>query len=253
MAIGYIPHELMVDARAKGNHLLVYAALESFCDKDQRECWPARETLAARARLHPSTASRALADLIRWKYVDRMRWTNGNLKSRNRYRLRCASGAHRKTQEGKTNVLLGDHGTSPESTNNVLSEHVVKRRRPFKASEGLNPPIPPAGGKPRKRGKTISVNPPSVEEIAEVMTDYATHKALRVDVADAAEEMHLHYTANGWRVGGKTPMKDWRAAAQGWLRKGMQWGKPWANSKPKPDAQDKMMAGDDDYWLGRGR
>lgn len=27
-----------------------------------------------------------------------------------------------------------------------------------------------------------------------------------------------HFAANGWRVGGKSPMKDWKAAARNWMR-----------------------------------
>ncbi len=28
-----------------------------------------------------------------------------------------------------------------------------------------------------------------------------------------------YFTSNGWRIGGKTPMKDWRAAARNWVRR----------------------------------
>ena len=28
-----------------------------------------------------------------------------------------------------------------------------------------------------------------------------------------------HYASNGWRVSGKTPMADWRAAFRGWMRR----------------------------------
>lgn len=32
-----------------------------------------------------------------------------------------------------------------------------------------------------------------------------------------AQKFLNHYTANGWLVGGKTPMKDWRASARNWI------------------------------------
>lgn len=28
-----------------------------------------------------------------------------------------------------------------------------------------------------------------------------------------------HYKSNGWKVGGKSPMKDWRAAVRNWIRR----------------------------------
>ncbi len=31
-----------------------------------------------------------------------------------------------------------------------------------------------------------------------------------------------HYASNGWRVSGKTPMADWRAALRGWMRRRAQ-------------------------------
>lgn len=34
-----------------------------------------------------------------------------------------------------------------------------------------------------------------------------------------SETFFDHYEANGWRQGGKTPMRDWRAAARNWVRR----------------------------------
>jgi len=32
-----------------------------------------------------------------------------------------------------------------------------------------------------------------------------------------AEKFYDHFSANGWKVGGKSPMQDWKAAARGWI------------------------------------
>jgi hypothetical protein len=32
-----------------------------------------------------------------------------------------------------------------------------------------------------------------------------------------AEKFHNHYESNGWLVGGKTPMKNWKASANNWM------------------------------------
>lgn len=36
------------------------------------------------------------------------------------------------------------------------------------------------------------------------------------NTAEDAQKFFLYYTANGWKVGGKAAMKDWKAAAQSW-------------------------------------
>jgi len=42
-----------------------------------------------------------------------------------------------------------------------------------------------------------------------------------------------HYTANGWKVG-KNPMRDWQAAARGWIGRGpLMNGAPILEEKPR--------------------
>jgi hypothetical protein len=37
-----------------------------------------------------------------------------------------------------------------------------------------------------------------------------------------AEGFFDHFTSNGWKVGGKAPMQDWKASARGWVRRNKQ-------------------------------
>ena len=50
--------------------------------------------------------------------------------------------------------------------------------------------------------------PPTVEQVEE----YAREKGLLID----ANRFVDYFTSNGWKVGGKAPMKDWRAAVRNW-------------------------------------
>jgi hypothetical protein len=50
--------------------------------------------------------------------------------------------------------------------------------------------------------------PPTVQQVSE----YCLENGFGVD----PERFVNHYTSNGWKVGGKTPMKDWRAAVRNW-------------------------------------
>ena len=74
--------------------------------------------------------------------------------------------------------------------------------------------IPPEEG--AKSGKTVFVAPTLDEVNAYVVSEI---DGLMTD----AENFFDHFTANGWRVGGRTPMRDWKAAARKWVRQSAQW------------------------------
>ena len=44
-----------------------------------------------------------------------------------------------------------------------------------------------------------------------------------------------HFESNGWKVGGKTPMKDWKAGLRMWQRNGQKFNKRPMVEKPKND------------------
>lgn len=52
--------------------------------------------------------------------------------------------------------------------------------------------------------------PPTVQQVQE----YCLESGYSID----AEKFVDHYTSNGWKVGGRTPMKDWRATVRRWYR-----------------------------------
>ena len=49
-----------------------------------------------------------------------------------------------------------------------------------------------------------------------------------------AEVFFDHFTSNGWKVGGKTTMEDWNAAARNWVRRGNKGIIKNPNRKPSP-------------------
>ena len=61
---------------------------------------------------------------------------------------------------------------------------------------------------PRARESFI---PPAIAECKA----YASAMRMAIDV----EHFHDHYTSNGWKVSGRTPMKDWKAAMRNWARR----------------------------------
>lgn len=97
---------------------------------------------------------------------------------------------------------------------------------------GLRNVTPPLRNKTEcKTSKSFTI--PTIEE-ARI---YAESIQLHVTEADAFVD---HFTANGWKVGGKTAMKDWRASMRTWKRNnspGGQFFKSASNRTPvKPAA-----------------
>lgn len=58
----------------------------------------------------------------------------------------------------------------------------------------------------KKNKKKSSFYIPTIEEVKMFFEDPIE-----------AEKFNNYYSANGWKVGGKTPMKNWQAAARNWM------------------------------------
>jgi hypothetical protein len=77
---------------------------------------------------------------------------------------------------------------------------------------------------------------PTLEEVRA----YCTERKNQVD----PQRFMSHYESNGWRVGGRAPMQDWRAAVQTWERNEFQTG---AATTRKPDPEPMRLR---DYKVG---
>ena len=85
----------------------------------------------------------------------------------------------------------------------------------LKEGEKENPPCTPLKEKGKKnthisRARGVVFTTPTLDECKA----YAASKGLAMDVA----HFHDHYTSNGWKISGRAPMKDWRAAMRNWAR-----------------------------------
>ena len=80
---------------------------------------------------------------------------------------------------------------------------------------------------PRKTQKRFS--PPSQNE---VINFFKEKKATTED----AEKFFNHFESNGWKVGGKTKMKDWQAAARNWIKRSEEF----KNEKNKTSSRLKV-------------
>lgn len=72
------------------------------------------------------------------------------------------------------------------------------------------------GKEPTPKKKKFT--PPTLDEV----TAYITEKNLPVD----PERFFDYYQSNGWRISGKTPMKDWEATLRNWGRRNSEQVEP---------------------------
>lgn len=70
----------------------------------------------------------------------------------------------------------------------------------------------PKESKPEKSRRAAAPARPSLEEVRA----YCRERGNDVD----PEAWYDHYTANGWKIGGKSPMRDWQACVRNWERNG---------------------------------
>lgn len=67
-----------------------------------------------------------------------------------------------------------------------------------------------------KKKSRSAFTPPTAEEVREY--------EVQTGLSDEAQAFVDHYTANGWLVGGKSKMKDWKSARRNWERNKEKFG-----------------------------
>lgn len=109
-------------------------------------------------------------------------------------------------------ICIGNAGALPIENEN-RNENVIKGERG------------PGKGEPR-------FSKPTVEDVK----SYCTERGNTVD----AVRFHDHYESNGWKIGGKAPMKDWKAAVRTWEKNSFSKNSP-------PPADTKKIPGMGEY------
>ncbi len=109
---------------------------------------------------------------------------------------------------------------APQNANS-LDEHSTNTRRTLdghsllegKGKEGKGRDIG-AGRKPAPKAR----NPASLSKPADA-DEAVSYFVAEGSTDEQGRTFFDHFEANGWRQGGKTAMKDWRAAARNWIRR----------------------------------
>lgn len=86
--------------------------------------------------------------------------------------------------------------------------------------------------KPTKRRKQKAAPPPLIDSVIDFFKKEFTKDSGTLDLNVEAEKFHNHFSSNGWKVGGKAPMKDWNAAARNWIHNARRFVQEKSTLKP---------------------
>lgn len=86
---------------------------------------------------------------------------------------------------------------------------VNDKQIPEKKTKNKGAEIPNQDKRFPNRLNSIEI-PPKLED---VLVYFANQKSTEIE----ANKFYNYFQSNGWKIGGKAPMKDWQAAAQNWI------------------------------------
>jgi hypothetical protein len=140
--------------------------------------------------------------------------------------------AEKYAEKCKIRAESGKLGGRPKTKANGLNEKQTKAKKPKAFFQKQNNPDNENDNVNEndnendiKEKKEIVIKKKS-PELSEVKT-YAQEIELSPEQAEAFFD---HFTANGWKVGGKAPMKDWQSALRNWKRNAQKF-----DQKPKTE------------------
>lgn len=105
------------------------------------------------------------------------------------------------------NDTCSDTSTNTSSDTSAVHE-VIHQVRPY-----LNTINNKKHNKPIKLGnRKTAFSPPQLSELKDFFLEIKSS-------TDQAEQFFNHFESNGWLVGGKAKMKDWKAASRNWVKR----------------------------------
>ena len=134
------------------------------------------------------------------------------------------------TTEDKQMPSTGDKQNPTPSFSSSTSITSTKKERGAATAAAPAPKSKKLVKKPADARKKCAAPP----TLAEVQAFAATEYPNSPDATAEAAAFRDHYESNGWRVSGKTPMANWRAAFRNWMRRRAQFQATATGHSPAP-------------------
>ena len=95
-------------------------------------------------------------------------------------------------------------------------------------------------GKDSVKSESTADKPPRPRFTPPSEDDAITYFCEQGSSAAEAKSFIDYYAANGWKVGGRSSMKDWQAAARNWLRRAGQYTRPQTRNVSQESPADTL-------------
>lgn len=118
--------------------------------------------------------------------------------------------------------------TGGSTTDTRYEQEPIQQMRPSTNNTNKKKQIKPI----KQRNKSTAFSPPSIDEVKVFFLELKS-------TTDQAEQFHNHFESNGWLVGGKAKMKDWKAAVRNWIKRSANFSKTSSNQDRLNTNQDK--------------
>ncbi|XOV67566.1 MAG: transcriptional regulator [Fluviicola sp.] len=116
----------------------------------------------------------------------------------------------------------GQHSNSPVKELSHNQDNSKDNLVPFSGQQVV-PSINNRNSKPikqqTKKTEKRNFSPPAIDEVKIFFLELKSNH-------DQAEQFYNHFESNGWLVGGKAKMKDWKAAARNWVKRSQNFSRP---------------------------
>lgn len=240
--VNYIRHLLSIsekfieDSRLSPLHIsLYYALFQSWnLSKFRNPISVCRSELMQASKIgSANTYTKCLKELDKWEYIKYYPSFN-SVKGSQIYLYNFNKGSDNGTDKGSDNS--SDNGgdkaavmalipsiNSINILNNTNNLNLVKQKN----SQSLKK----ISKKELSEEKTCtkrsrSIQPFIIPELEEVKTYFVAQKYPELE----AEKFYNHFQSNGWLVGGRSKMKDWKAASRNWILNGKKFNHTKQNS-----------------------
>jgi hypothetical protein len=238
-----VPNWLLARTEISPAAKLCYARLCQYAGQDGK-CFPTQDTLAVEIGVSGRNVRRLLNELVSYKLIEYERvsrsGTNQYFFLEHEWMELFTEPSPREDSE-RTNPEIERTNVAPERTDLPLDRTNVAEERTNIASERTNLSAltiresvrDSRRESPRESGEEsiYTHTPRSLDEVIEY--------AYEIDLGKTdAEAFYDHFSSNGWKVSGRAPMKDWRAALRTWKRNKMNYARPqYGGQQPHPGSQ----------------
>jgi len=220
----FIPIELLIHPCISKTEAILFGFVSNM-SKTKHGCYARNRHLANLIGSTPQTITNSLGNLEKWGFVRIVYDDDSSNMGRRIYvEIAYPHTYRRLTSKWHDFILKG----IKESYVEYINKLCLVPKKVYRLINILsNSTYKGEHTTPKKPSKTF--NPPTLNETIE----YAQETNL---TSIDPEAFFDHFTSNGWKVSGKAPMKDWKAAVRNWNRNDKKWNKK--GDAPEVDSND---------------